>query len=51
MSLVRLRQRQGRDAEAHELLAPIYSGFSEGLDSADLQACKVLLGMLSERSR
>jgi predicted ATPase len=36
MSLTRLWQRQGQRAEAYELLAPIYSWFTEGFDTARL---------------
>jgi predicted ATPase len=43
MSLARLRQRQGKRAEAYELLAPIYGWFTEGFDTADLQEAKALL--------
>jgi predicted ATPase len=43
MSLARLWQRQGKRAEAHTLLAPIYGWFTEGFDTADLQEAKVLL--------
>jgi predicted ATPase len=43
MSLSRLWRGQGRRAEAHELLAEIYSWFTEGFDTADLQEAKVLL--------
>jgi class 3 adenylate cyclase/predicted ATPase len=43
MSLARLWQQQGKRAEAHELLAPIYGWFTEGFDTADLQEAKVLL--------
>jgi predicted ATPase len=43
MSLSRLWQRQGRQAEARELLAPIYGWFTEGFDTADLQGAKALL--------
>ena len=43
MSLARLWQRQGKCAEAHALLAPIYSWFTEGFDTADLQEAKALL--------
>ena len=34
MSLSRLWQRQGKRAEAYELLAPIYGWFTEGFDTA-----------------
>jgi TOMM system kinase/cyclase fusion protein len=43
MSLSRLWQRQGKRTEAHELLAPVYSWFTEGFDTADLQEAKALL--------
>ncbi|HEX6143280.1 MAG TPA: AAA family ATPase [Geminicoccaceae bacterium] len=45
-SLARLRRDQGRPAEAHDLLAPVYGWFSEGLDTADLQDAKALLDRL-----
>jgi class 3 adenylate cyclase/predicted ATPase len=47
MSLARLWQQQGKPAAARELLAPIYSWFTEGFDTADLQEAKVLLEALS----
>ena len=43
MSLSRLWQQQGKQAEARELLAPIYGWFTEGFDTADLQEAKTLL--------
>jgi len=43
MSLARLWQRQGKQAAAHELLAPVYSWFTEGFDTPDLQDAKALL--------
>jgi predicted ATPase len=46
MSLARLWQRQGKCGEARELLAPIYSWFTEGFDTADLQEAKALLEAL-----
>ena len=46
MSLSRLWQQQGKRAEARELLAPIYSWFTEGFDTADLQEAKALLDEL-----
>ena len=48
MSLARLRRQQGRREEAVALLAPIYAWFTEGLDTADLQAAKALLDELTE---
>ena len=47
MSLSRLWQQQGKRAEAHELLAPIYGWFTEGFDTADLQEAKALLEALA----
>jgi predicted ATPase len=47
MSLSRLWQHQGKRAEAHALLAPVYHWFPEGFDTADLQEAKVLLEELS----
>jgi predicted ATPase len=43
MSLSRLWQQQGQRAAAYELLAPIYSWFTEGFDTADLQEARALL--------
>jgi predicted ATPase len=48
-SLARLWQRQGKRAEARELLAPVYGWFTEGFDTADLQEAKALLEALSSR--
>jgi class 3 adenylate cyclase/predicted ATPase len=47
MSLARLWQRQGKRAEARELLAEIYGWFTEGFDTADLQDAKALLEELA----
>jgi len=47
MSLARLWQRQGKRAEAHQLLAEIYDWFTEGFDTADLQEAKALLAELA----
>jgi tetratricopeptide (TPR) repeat protein len=46
MSLARLRRQQGRPQEAAALLAPIYGWFTEGFDTADLQAARTLLDEL-----
>jgi predicted ATPase len=46
MSLACLWQQQSKRAEAHELLAPIYSWFTEGFDTKDLQEAKTLLEAL-----
>ncbi len=48
MSLARLWQQQGKQAEAHEMLAEIYNWFTEGFDTKDLQEAKTLLEELSE---
>jgi predicted ATPase/class 3 adenylate cyclase len=47
MSLSRLWQQQGKQAEARALLAPVYGWFTEGFDTADLQEAKALLDELS----
>ena len=47
MSLARLWQQQGKQAEARVLLAPIYDWFTEGFDTADLQEARALLDALS----
>jgi predicted ATPase len=43
MSLNRLSQRQGKRAEAQQLLTPIYGWFTKGFDTADLQEAQALL--------
>jgi predicted ATPase len=48
-SLARLWQRQGKRAEAYELLAPIYGWFTKGFDTADLQEAKALVEALASR--
>ena len=47
MSLARLWQHQGKRAEAHKLLAPVYGWFTEGFDTADLHDAKMLLEELA----
>ena len=47
MSLSRHWQQQGKRTEALNLLAPIYSWFTEGFDTADLQEAQVLLDEVS----
>jgi len=42
-SLARLWQSQGKQKEAHELLAPVYDWFTEGFDTKDLMEAKALL--------
>ena len=46
ISLSRLWEQQGKRHDARELLAPIYSWFTEGVDTADLQDAKTLLEAL-----
>ena len=45
-SLARLWRDQGKQAEAHDLLAPVYGWFTEGFDTADLKDAKALLDEL-----
>ncbi|MBI3245300.1 MAG: hypothetical protein HYZ50_02195 [Deltaproteobacteria bacterium] len=47
VSLARLWQQQGKQAEARQRLAEIYGWFTEGFDTKDLQEAKVLLEELS----
>jgi predicted ATPase len=47
MSLSRLWQKQGKKDDARRLLAEIYGWFTEGYDTADLKAAKVLLDELA----
>jgi class 3 adenylate cyclase/predicted ATPase len=47
MSLSRLWQQQGKKAEAHRKLAEIYSWFTEGFETKDLQEARALLEELS----
>jgi len=46
-SLARLWQQQGKQQEAHAMLAEIYNWFTEGLDTKDLQEAKALLEELT----
>ncbi len=46
-SLARFLCDQGRSAEAHETLVPIYDWFTEGFDTPDLKDARVLLDELS----
>jgi adenylate cyclase len=45
-SLARLWQQQGKTKEAHEMLSEIYSWFTEGFDTKDLQEAKALIDSL-----
>jgi predicted ATPase len=46
-SLARLRCEQGRPAEGHAVLAPIYGWFTEGFDTADLNDARAVLDELT----
>ena len=46
-SLARLWRDQGRRAEAHDLLAPLYASFNEGSSLPDFAEAKVLLDELA----
>jgi predicted ATPase len=48
MSMARLRRDQGRRAEAHDLLAPVYGWFIEGFDTLDLKEARALMEDLAE---
>jgi predicted ATPase len=45
-SLARLWQHQGKRQEARDLLAPVYTWFTEGFETPDLQEAKALLDKL-----
>lgn len=47
MSLARLWQQQGKQEQAHQMLAEIYGWFTEGFDAADLLEANALLQELS----
>src|SRR5215475_1935931 len=47
ISLARLWRQQGKRQEACALLAPIYTWFTEGFDTADLQEARTLLTALT----
>jgi predicted ATPase len=48
MGLALLWQHQGKQAEAHQLLSAIYSWFTEGFDTKDLQEAQALLQELRQ---
>ena len=47
MSMARLWRDQGKQQQAHDLLAPIYGWFTEGFDTPVLQDAKGLLDELA----
>ncbi len=46
ISLARLWQSQDKHHEAHDLLAPVYGWFTEGVDTPELEEAKALLAEL-----
>jgi predicted ATPase len=46
MSMARLWRDQGKQQQAHDLLAPVYGWFTEGFDTLDLKEAKTLLERL-----
>jgi predicted ATPase/DNA-binding winged helix-turn-helix (wHTH) protein len=48
ITLARVRAKQGRDDEAHQLLSSIYGRFTEGFETGDLKAARQLLEELDE---
>jgi class 3 adenylate cyclase/tetratricopeptide (TPR) repeat protein len=47
MSLAEQWRAEGKPAEAYLLLEPVYRGFTEGFDTAELQSAKALLDVLN----
>ena len=47
IGLARLWQGEGKRSEARDILAPVYDWFTEGFDTTDLKAAKVLLDELT----
>jgi predicted ATPase len=47
MSFCRVWQQDGKRTHAYRLLAPVYGWFTEGFDTADLQAAKTLLAEMA----
>ena len=46
-SLAQLWRDQGRRAQAHDILAPVYGWFTEGFDTLDLKEAKAMLEELA----
>ena len=46
-TLAKFWARQGRPSDARDLLAPVYGGFTEGFDTADLNEAKAFLDALT----
>ncbi len=47
MSMARLWRSQGKSQQARELLAPVYTWFTEGFDTLDLKEANALLAELA----
>jgi predicted ATPase len=47
MSLARMVRKRSNLAEARDLLAPLYSSFTEGFETPDLRDAKALLDELA----
>jgi predicted ATPase len=48
MSLSRLWQAQGKTTQARQVLAAVYSWFTEGFDTRDMREARVLLARLTQ---
>jgi len=46
-TLAKYWARQGRPSDARDLLAPVYGGFTEGFETADLNEAKAFLDALT----
>jgi predicted ATPase len=49
LSFARLRFRQDRQDDARQLLAPVYSRFTEGFETPDLRSASAMLQSLPSR--
>jgi predicted ATPase len=47
MSMARLWRAQGKRQQARDLLAPVYSWFTEGFDTLDMKEARALLDALA----
>jgi predicted ATPase len=47
MSMARFWRDEGKRQQAHDLLAPVYDWFTEGLDTLDLKEAQALLNELA----
>jgi predicted ATPase len=50
-NLARLWQHQGKNKQAHKLLAEVYNWFTEGFETKDLQEAKALIAALEGRGQ